>query len=164
MKIEFKTQNQQQENIDHLKDTYTKKAAYLMKISIFILIADLFTYVLALQLGAFDFGIFFEIFALIFAILSVLSINKKEIYSSKSNILLSTAPIFLLQLYDIIEMIINLDIYLERFLYGEYYITDLWAVSLILILILNYKSYNLIKKCEKETISTENKNWFYEEL
>ena len=96
--FKFKFKEEQQQNKEHITNISFIEAAFYMKITIFILIFDLFTYVVALQFNSFDFGIFFEIFSLLFSILAVLSLNKKEIHSSKINIILSTVPILLLQL------------------------------------------------------------------
>lgn len=162
--IKFKNKESQQKNIEHIANNSFKESAFFMKITLGILIFDLFTYIIALQFNAFDFGIFFEIFSLIFALLSIFSLNKKELHSSKINILLSTAPILFLQLYDIIIMFINWEEFLFKIMYGYIFLEDILALSLILILIFNFISYITLKKIGTDLATTGNKNWFYEEL
>ena len=87
-----------------------------------------------------------------------------EISSSKINILLSTAPILFLQLYDIVIMFINWEGYLFNILFGYIYLEDILALTLILILIFNFISYQTLKKIGTDLAVNGNKNWFYEEL
>ena len=162
--IKFKSKEVQQKNMEHIANNCFKEAAFFMKLSLCVLIFDLFTYIIALQFNAFDFGIFFETFSLIFAALSIFSLNNKEISSSKINILLSTAPILFLQLYDIVVMFINWKGYLFNILFGYIYLEDILALTLILILIFNFISYQTLKKIGTDLATNGNKNWFYEEL
>lgn len=162
--IKFKSKEVQQKNMEHIANNCFKEAAFFMKLSLGVLIFDLFTYIIALQFNAFDFGIFFETFSLIFAALSIFSLNNKEISSSKINILLSTAPILFLQLYDIVIMFINWEGYLFNILFGYIYLEDILALTLILILIFNFISYQTLKKIGTDLAVNGNKNWFYEEL
>ena len=150
--------------MEHISNTKFKKAAFFMKISIFILIFDLFTYVVALQFSLFDFGLYFEIFATIFAVLSVLALNKKNLDSSKRNILISTVPILFLQIYDILVMCINWEDYLYNAIYGYIYFEDILALSILAILILNLKSYKLLNEIGKDLVEIGDKDWFYKEL
>ena len=143
MKIKFKSNEEKQKNIEHIANTNSKKAAFFMKISIFILIFDIFTYVLALSFSLYDFGLYFEILSLIFAIISVLNLNKNNLDSSKRNILISTVPILFLQIYDILVIFINWQDYLYNALCGYIYLEDILALSILGILLLNLKSYNL---------------------
>ena len=164
MKIHFKTQEQITKNNELKKETNQKKAAYFLGFSIFILLFDLFTYAVALVLELFDFGIFFELFSLIFAVLAIFACNKSNFKSTKQYILLSSLPIFILASYDAVVTLINIDIYLERFLYRYITLTDLLALTLFLILFFNYISYACIRKIETTSSNDEtNKNWFYEE-
>ena len=162
--IKFKSKEVQQKNMEHIANNCFKEAAFFMKLSLGVLIFDLFTYIIALQFNAFDFGIFFETFSLIFAALSIFSLNNKEISSSKINILLSTVPILFLQLYDIVIMFINWKGYLFNILFGYIYLEDILALTLILILIFNFISYQTLKKIGTDLATNGNKNWFYEEL
>ena len=162
--IKFKSKEVQQKNIEHIANNSFKEAAFFMKISLFVLIFDLFTYIVAILFNSFDFGIFFESFSLLFTILAIFSLNKKELHSSKINILLSSAPIFILQLYDLIVMFINCKGYLFNIIFGYIYLEDILALSLIAILILNLISYLTLKKVGKDLATNGNKNWFYEEL
>lgn len=164
MKIKFKSNEEIQKNIEHIANTNFKKASFLMKISIFILIFDLFTYLIALELSLFDFGLYFEIFSIIFAILSVLNLNKKNLEDSKRNILISTVPLLFLQIYDILVMCINWEDYLYNALYGYIYFEDILALFLLAIIILNLKSYKMINEIGKDLVELGDKDWFYKEL
>lgn len=164
MKIHFKTKEETDKNKQLKKETNQKKASYFLGFSIFILLFDLFTYAVALVMNLFDFGIFFELFALVFAILALFACNKGNFKNSKLYIFLSSFPILLLASYDTIETIVNIDFYLEKLLYRYIELTDLLAITIFLILFFNYISYSCIKKIEETSSNDEvNKNWFYEE-
>ena len=164
MKIHFKTQEQIDKNKQLKKETNQKKAAHFLGISILILLFDLLTYAVALVIDLFDFGIFFESISLVFAILALFACNKNDFKNTKKYILLSSLPIFILASYDAVVTLINIDIYLQRFVYGYITFTDLLAITLFLILFFNYLSYACIRKIETVPNNEEiNKNWFYEE-
>lgn len=165
MKIHFKTPDEIQKNNALKKNTLQKKASYFLGFSVFILIFDLFTYAVALLMDLFDFGIFFEILSLVFAILAILRCNKGNFKSTKTCILISSIPIFMLASFDSLETIVNMDVYLNRFLTGYITLTDLLALTLFLILFFNYLAYSCMKKIEIQQVAEEelNKNWFYEE-
>ncbi len=84
MKIHFKTPEQIDKNEQLKKETNQKKASYFLGFSILILLFDLFTYAAALIMELFDFGIFFELFSLLFAILALLSCNKSDFKNTKN--------------------------------------------------------------------------------
>ena len=165
MKIRFKTPDEIQKDIALKKNTLQKKASYFLGFSVFILIFDLFTYIVALMMNLFDFGIFFELFALAFAIIAILKCNKGNFKSTKNCIILSSLPIFILASFDTLETIVNIDIYLTKLFTGYVTITDLLAITLFLILLFNYIAFSCMKKIEnQQQVNAEiSKDWFYEE-
>ena len=164
MKIRFKTQEQIDKNTQLKKETNRKKASYFLGFSVFILLFDLLTYAVALMMNLFDFGIFFELFSLIFAILAILACNKENFSKTKLYILISSFPIILLAGYDIVENLVNMDFYLTKLMYRYIEFTDLLAITIFLILFFNFIAYSCIKRIETTSNDDEvNKNWFYEE-
>lgn len=164
MKIKFKNDTENLENIQHVQSTNFKRAKYFLKISAIILVFDLLTYLIALELNLKDFGIFFEIASLFFVMLSFISITKQNLKSSKIFILLSSFSLLPLALYDILEILINLEYYLYRFFNKYISIGDFLFLTIFAIFTTNYLAYKCILKTNPEFIkSSANKDWFYEE-
>ena len=164
MKIKLDTPEEIAEQKAHIKKTYSMKANTFLKISLAVLIFDLFTYLIFFELGAFDFGVIFEFVAFVFTILAIMSSNKEDIKKTKTYIIISSASIGWLLLYDIIcELPYLMDYILV--LSGYYYpsLYDLLGLTLVLIIIFNVLAYKSIVRASGTVSSEEEiKDWFYD--
>ncbi|MBQ8298501.1 MAG: hypothetical protein IJX99_01275 [Clostridia bacterium] len=164
MKIKLDTKEEIEEQKAHIKKTYSMKANTYLKFSLAVLFFDLLTYVFFLTLGEFDFGIIFELVALVFTIFAIFASDKEDIKKTKRNIIISSLSIGWLLLYDIICALPYLIDYL-LVLTGYYYpsLYDLLGLTLVFIIAFNVLAYKAITRASGTVASEEDiKDWFYD--
>lgn len=140
--------NKQQE---HIREIYSTKAANILKTSIPFGIFSLLTYLPALLLGSFDFGLIFETISFIFVLFSLNCIKKNNLHSCKRNIIISMIAIGWLVIYDFIISLILLSPWSLDF-------TLLVSISLL------YWAYSDICKADGTQQSKDYLENFYDNL
>ena len=97
-------------NKKHIKAIYSDKASNLLRICIGISIFSFLTYLIGIFLyHSFDFGFIFEMISFIFIIFSLNRIKHDDLQSGKRNVIISMLPIGWLIIYDLINLLANIE-------------------------------------------------------
>lgn len=141
-------------NIDKSKNK-TTASIVLMSIS-------LFSYILPLIFGDFDFGLIFEILTLVFIFLARHNMEKYNEELSKKCIVLAMIPLGWLLIYDFITMmsyvtnVLNFEFLTLDFLLQEG--VTIWAFIIL------YQANKCLNKADNPEKYKESTDWFYERL
>ena len=156
-------------NKAHIQEVYVDKSIFFLKFCIGISLFSVTTYLIALEYNAFDFGFIFEVISLVFAILSIDKLKKQKLQSAKKCIVIAMIPIGWLIIYDFINLLANLNEVManvikyfttwDRYYYSlRPYLVD---VTLIVLIVLLYKSYSSVNKAGNNTKSDNYTDIFY---
>ena len=159
-------------NKAHIQEVYVDKSIFFLKFCIGIFLFSVITYLIALEYNAFDFGFIFEVISLVFVILSIDKLKKQKLQSAKKCIVIAMIPIGWLIIYDFINLLANLNEVMTNVI--EYYTTwdryfyslrpYLVDVTLIVLIVLLYKSYSSVNKADGTTVSDSYVDTFYNKL
>ena len=159
-------------NKAHIQEVYVDKSIFFLKFCIGIFLFSVITYLIALEYNAFDFGFIFEVISLVFVILSIDKLKKQKLQSAKKCIVIAMIPIGWLIIYDFINLLANLNEVMTNVI--EYYTTwdryfyslrpYLVDVTLIVLIVLLYKSYSSVNKADGTTVSDSYADTFYNKL
>ena len=159
-------------NKAHIQEVYVDKSIFFLKLCIGIFLFSVITYLIALEYNAFDFGFIFEVISLVFVILSIDKLKKQKLQSAKKCIVIAMIPIGWLIIYDFINLLANLNEVMTNVI--EYYTTwdryfyslrpYLVDVTLIVLIVLLYKSYSSANKADGTTVSDSYADTFYNKL
>lgn len=165
-------QNMDIKNEEHIQEVYIDQAIFFLKFYIGISLFSIITYLIALEYNAFDFGFIFEVISFVFVILSMDKLKKHKLQSAKKCIIIAMIPIGWLIIYDFINLLANLDEVMANVI--EYYTTwdryfyslrpYLVDVTLIVLIVLLYKSYSSVNKADGTTVSDSYVDTFYNKL
>ena len=165
-------QNMDIKNEEHIQEVYIDQAIFFLKFYIGISLFSIITYLIALEYNAFDFGFIFEVISFVFVILSMDKLKKHKLQSAKKCIIIAMIPIGWLIIYDFINLLANLDEVMANVI--EYYTTwdryfyslrpYLVDVTLIVLIVLLYKSYSSVNKADGTTVSDSYTDTFYNKL
>ena len=156
-------------NKAHIQEVYVDKSIFFLKFCIGIFLFSVITYLIALEYNAFDFGFIFEVISLVFVIISIDKLKKQKLQSAKKCIVIAMIPIGWLIIYDFINLLANLDEVManvikyfttwDRYYYSlRPYLVD---VTLIVLIVLLYKSYSSVNKAGNNTKSDNYTDIFY---
>lgn len=162
-------QDLNKENKEQFQKVYVDKAIFFLKFCIGIFIFSIITYLIALEYNAFDFGFIFEVISLVFVLLSIDNLKKHKLQSAKTCIVIAMIPIGWLIIYDFINLLANLNEVManvikyfttwDRYYYSlRPYLVD---VTLIVLIVLLYKSYSSVNKAGNNTKSDNYTDIFY---
>ena len=159
-------------NKAHIQEVYVDKSIFFLKLCIGIFLFSVITYLIALEYNAFDFGFIFEVISLVFVIISIDKLKKQKLQSAKKCIVIAMIPIGWLIIYDFINLLANLNEVMTNVI--EYYTTwdryfyslrpYLVDVTLIVLIVLLYKSYSSVNKADGTTVSDSYADTFYNKL
>ena len=162
-------QNMDIKNEEHIQEVYIDQAIFFLKFYIGISLFSIITYLIALEYNAFDFGFIFEVISFVFVILSMDKLKKHKLQSAKKCIIIAMIPIGWLIIYDFINLLANLNEVMANVI--EYYTTwdryfyslrpYLVDVTLIVLIVLLYKSYSSANKADGTTVSDSYADTFY---
>lgn len=165
-------QNMDIKNEEHIQEVYIDKAIFFLKFYIGISLFSIITYLIALEYNAFDFGFIFEVISFVFVILSIDKLRKHKLQSAKKCIIIAMIPIGWLIIYDFINLLANLDEVMTNIIkyyttWDKYYYSlmpYLVDVTLIILIVLLYKSYSSVNQIDKTTKSDNYTDTFYNKL
>lgn len=165
-------QNMDIKNEEHIQEVYIDKAIFFLKFYIGISLFSIITYLIALEYNAFDFGFIFEVISFVFVILSIDKLKKHKLQSAKKCIIIAMIPIGWLIIYDFINLLANLDEVMTNIIkyyttWDKYYYSlmpYLVDVTLIILIVLLYKSYSSVNQIDKTTKSDNYTDTFYNKL
>lgn len=161
------------ENKNHIKKIYTDKATNLLKICVGISIFSGISYLIGiLSYNSFDFGLIFEIISFIFIVTAFNKVNQNDLQSSKKNTIIAMIPIGWLIIYDLINLLVNITevtsevinyytSFDQYFYYLEPYLFD---VTLVISIILLYKTYSSLCIADGSKESDNYVDTFYDKL
>ena len=161
------------ENKKHIEEVYLDKALNSLKICIGILIFSSITYLIGFFVfHSFDFGLIFEIISFIFIIFSYNKIEKKDFNAGKRNCIIAMIPIGWLIIYDFINLVANIGEvlgeiinYFTSFDQYFYYLTPyLLDVTLVVNIVLLYRTYASLNRADGTTKSENYVDTFYDNL
>lgn len=162
----------EKEQEEHIEKTYKEKADNNIKICLIICTLSMITYIIPIFLENFDFGIIFEVLAVIFIILGKIQLGKDNYNNAKQFIALAMIPVLSMILYDLVELITHW----EEVLYtvGEYFITMsgmffsiepyLFDPFLVIIFVLLLKIYESISRADGTDKTNDVQKNFYDRL
>ena len=127
-----------------------------------LIILSLFSYVLPLILGDFDFGIVFEILTLVFIFIARSYMSKYDEERSKRFTIFAMIPIGWLLIYDLITILSYFSNILDfTFLGLDFIFQD---VFIILVLVILFEANKDLRKADNPEKYKESTDWFYERL
>lgn len=136
------------------------KAKNKTKISIGLITISIFTYVIPLILGEFDFGIIFEIISLIFLLVSKNYMAKYDEIRAKRYIICSMIPIGWLLIYDFIFLLASIMSGLDIVIMGYgFFRAEILSILYMLVLFMINKD---LSKADNPIKYKESTDWFYE--
>ena len=125
-------------------------------------IISLFSYIVPLMFGDFDFGMIFEILTLIFIFMARNQMSKYDEDRSKIYTILAMIPIGLLLIYDLITILSYVSDVLDfTFLGLDFVLQEGFTILSLMILFAINKDLRKADNPEKYKESTD---WFYERL
>lgn len=129
---------------------------------IVLTIISLLSYIEPLMFGEFDFGIFFEIFTLVFIFMARINMTKYDEDRSKRYTIFAMIPIGWLFIYDLIAILSYVSNMLDfTFLGLDFVLQEGFTILDLLILFAINRDLRKIDNPEKYKESTD---WFYERL
>lgn len=165
-------QNFDKKNKAHIQEAYIDKSIFFLKVCLGIILFSIIIYLIGLEHDAFDCGFVFEVISLVFVILSINKLKKHQLPSAKKCIVIAMIPIGWLIIYDFINLLANINEVMENVI--EYYTTwDIYFyslrpylvdVTLIILIVLLYKSYSSVNKADVSTASDSYTDRFYNKL
>ena len=127
-----------------------------------LIILSLFSYVLPLILGDFDFGIVFEILTLVFIFIARSYMSKYDEERSKRFTIFAMIPIGWLLIYDLITILSYISNILDFTFLGLDFIFQ--EVFIILVLVILFEANKDLRKADNPEKYKESTDWFYERL
>lgn len=166
-------EKEEKENIEQKKlieEVYTEKCNRLLLITCGVLILSFITYIYYFEIYKLkDFGIFFELTSFIFILFSMIRAKSHLIDKAKKYIIIAMIPIGWLIIYDFLDLIINFKLILKELYYlnlnnsfgmGIYYL-NLFDATLIITIILLYRSLISLNRAEGNEKYKTSIDWFY---
>ena len=145
-----------------IKNVNIDKARNKTTICILLSIISLFTYVIMLALGDFDFGVIFEIATLVFIIIARSCMLENDGIRSKRYIVLAMIPIGFLLIYDLLTIATYIsNVWNFAFLTADFIFQE--GVLILNIIVLFFININLDKANNPERYE-DSLDRFYERL
>lgn len=143
-----------------IKKVNIDKAKRKTNIAIGLIVLSLFTYIMPLFWGNFDFGIVFEIASLVFLLIARSYMSQYDERKSKTYIICSMVSIGWILIYDTIIFISSIRDFSDLIVFTfDFLLVEVVSILYLIILFLINKD---LSKADNPTKYKESTDWFYE--
>lgn len=148
------------EEREFIKKVNIDKAKRKTNIAIGLIVLSLFTYIMPLFWGNFDFGIVFEIASLVFLLIARSYMSQYDERKSKTYIICSMVSIGWILIYDTIIFISSIRDFSDLIVFTfDFLLVEVVSILYLIILFLINKD---LSKADNPTKYKESTDWFYE--